>query len=206
MHCIGLQKRYERDLLDDVYFDNFIAKVNKALDQMSCTIEDFSNFFKPNKEKQSFAIDKVIMEILDLVDKPLRDNNIIVCYNPLETYEFIGYRNELKQILLNIINNSKDAIQLNSIENGKINISIKREENKLIIKIADNGKGIAPEIIKRVFEPYFTTKHKSSGTGIGLYMCKMIIEESFGGSIQLSNQKSGAVCEIILKDEEKVWQ
>lgn len=140
----------------------------------------------------------MIQEALNLLEKPLADNNIMVCFDPLEKFEFYGYKNELKQIIFNIINNSKDAIQSNGIALGKINVLIKRDNEKVIIRIEDNAGGVSLDIIKRVYEPYFTTKHKSNGTGIGLYMCKMIIEESFGGSIRLFNYKQGVVNEIIL--------
>lgn len=158
-----------------------------------------------DKEKENFNISLMIQEVLTLLEKPLADNDIMVCFDPFEKFEFFGYKNELKQIIFNIVNNSKDAIESNGITSGKITFSIKQDERKIVIRIKDNGGGISKDVIQKIYEPYFTTKHKSKGTGIGLYMCKMIIEESFGGTIRLFNYKDGVVNEIILNmDKEEI--
>lgn len=202
MYCISLERKFQKDDLDEKYFEDFVQKINKTVGQMSDTIDDFSNFFKPNKQRELFDIGPMINEVLNMLGSTLRDNEIMVCFDPQLSYKYNGYKNELKHIIFNLINNSKDAIQINNIQEGKILVTLLEEKNNIIIRIEDNGGGIKPEIIDRVFEPYFTTKHKANGTGIGLYMCKMIIEESLGGTIRIFNHHEGVVNEIVLSIKE----
>lgn len=202
MYCISLERKFQKGDLDEKYFEDFVQKINKTVGQMSDTIDDFSNFFKPNKQRELFDIGPMINEVLNMLGSTLRDNEIMVCFDPQLSYKYNGYKNELKHIIFNLINNSKDAIQINNIQEGKILVTLLEEKNNIIIRIEDNGGGIKPEIIDRVFEPYFTTKHKANGTGIGLYMCKMIIEESLGGTIRIFNHHEGVVNEIVLSIKE----
>ena len=117
---------------------------------------------------------------------------------------FLGYENELKQVFLNILNNAKDAI-LKQIEDGKIDfhgeieIVIDQKDNKIVIEMYDNGGGIPEEIMDRIFEPYFTTKEKCKGTGIGLYMSKIIVEEHLCGRLSVQNTKTGSMFKIELE-------
>jgi signal transduction histidine kinase len=111
--------------------------------------------------------------------------------------KMIGYQSELIQALLIVIHNSIDAARGNNIL-AIINIDIKEVENNVHINIEDNGGGISEEILKDIFNPYFTTKHESQGTGLGLYILKMIIEESMSGSVQIFNKNKGVNCKIII--------
>ncbi len=106
------------------------------------------------------------------------------------------YKRELVQVILNLINNSKDAISNNNIENGHIDIEVSKEDNWILLKVSDNGGGISNESIGKIFEPYFTTKGVSSGTGLGLYISKTIIETHFNGAIKAYNIDGGACFEI----------
>jgi signal transduction histidine kinase len=112
--------------------------------------------------------------------------------------EIYDYENEFSQVLLNIITNAKDALVSNKIEKPIIKINISKVENNLIVKIKDNANGINEEIIANVFEPYFTTKGKGNGTGIGLYMSKLIIEKNMNGKLEVENDEKGAVFKITL--------
>ena len=198
LQTTNLERKLKRGKADKEFLENFIKKIHKTVDNMNTTIEDFSNFFKPNKEKADFELNHLVEECLDIVKKPFHENNILICFDPLQASPYHGYKNELLQVLLNIINNSKDAIQINSIKNPKIAIEIFNEKDKYILKLSDNAGGIPEDILDRIFEPYFTTKFKSEGTGIGLYMCKLIIEDSMKGAIGFANENNGAVCTIIL--------
>ena len=204
-----LQDAYEFGELDRTHLDETVAGGMKQIDHMSRTIDDFRNFFKPDKEKERFNPREVVEEALKLVMAQLDWHRIEAalrcdCDNhqprPCDT-EFVGYPGELKQVLLNIIGNAKDAIiQREDAEPGfagKIDIVIASHTgdapaHACRITVQDNGGGIPSEHINRVFEPYFTTKEEGKGTGIGLYMAKVIIEEHMDGRILAENADDGA--------------
>jgi signal transduction histidine kinase len=165
---------------------------------MSDTINDFRNFFYPDKSVERFRVDKAIDDAINFIKGSYRINNIkIINYSSCKL-EITNHKNELIQVLLNIFNNSKDAIKEFNSQNGVVIIDVIMLENSLKITIQDNGGGIDQKIIDRVFEPYFTTKFKDEGTGIGLYMSKMIIEESMGGRLKLENKDLGVLTTIKL--------
>jgi len=165
---------------------------------MSKTIDDFRNFFKPNKEKVNFKLKDIFNSILSISTAQLSNHNIEINIMFHDEIEYFGYQNELKQVILNIINNAKDAIISNKIEDGKIEVDISLVKDILKITIEDNAGGINESIMDKIFEPYFTTKFKSQGTGIGLYMSKMIIEKNMKGSLKVINDEYGAVFTIKL--------
>jgi signal transduction histidine kinase len=154
---------------------------------MSKTIDDFRNFFRVDKIKHKFWVKKSIENTLSLLNAQLVSHNIQTSLHG-EDFEINGIESEFQQVVLNIISNAKDAIVLNHKEYGKIDIALK---NKQII-ISDNAGGIPKEVIQRVFEPYFTTKEQGMGTGVGLYMSKIIIEQNMGGRLHVTNTKEGA--------------
>ncbi len=198
LHVTNLDRRYKKGMVDDKFVNDFIKSVNKKIDNMNTTIEDFSNFFKPNKQKEHFDIGDILNESIELCKDSLKSNDIQIELDLKEKLPYYGFKNELVQVLLNIINNAKDAIQINNIENGKIKIDIIKSTHSYKINIEDNAGGIDEKILNKLFEPYFTTKFNSNGTGIGLYMCKMIIEDSLKGSISIENIADGALCIITL--------
>lgn len=164
-------------------------KVNDAIllgNNMSNTLEDFQNFFKPNKEKAEFSLKDCIEHSFKLSKYLLDKEKIEFHLKIRHDVRMHGFYNELSHVFLNIISNSKDALILK--ENKKlIEITVKQSTNKVRINIVDNGGGIDEEILPHVFEPYFTTKYKSAGTGIGLYMSKQIIEKHMQGTIDCKN-------------------
>ena len=170
--------------IDEKYLENYEEKQMKIINFMSKTIDDFRNFFKVDKEKEKFSIKKAIEDVIEIVSAQLKNHNIEVILNG-DDFEINGYPSEFKQVILNVINNAKDAILANNIQNGKIIITLKEK----YISIEDNAGGIPDEIKNRIFEPYFTTKE--NGTGIGLYMSKQIINQ-MGGDIEFTNTKQGA--------------
>ncbi|MAC82593.1 MAG: PAS domain-containing sensor histidine kinase [Arcobacter sp.] len=166
------------------------------IQNMSSTIEDFTNFFNPQKEKKAFNIKDAIYESINILNKSIQKENINIKISVNNEYKVIGVSNELSQVIINLIQNAKDAFISKDIENRQIDITL--EEKSIsskyyaILKVCDNACGISKENIDKIFEPYFTTKHKSQGTGLGLFMSKMIIEKSLNGTIEHQNYKDGS--------------
>lgn len=198
LHTMHLEKKVHKGDANKEFIFAYVNNVTSTLKNISKTMEDFSNFFKPNKEKITFKIEDLIKEVLVILEKVLTDNKIRVEFSQNTKTEYRGYKNELLHVFLNIISNSKDALQLQNCEQRFIEIDIKEENKNFIITIEDNGKGIDKDIFLKVYDPYFTTKSDKNGIGIGLYMSKTIIERSFKGKISLENKKSGILCTLYL--------
>ena len=181
-------------------FNKSYKEAKNITKNMSNTIEDFSEFFKPDKKIEQFFINEIIKQSYSILEKTLKNENIDISFKSPLDYKIAGYPNEFSHVLMNIINNARDILnKKDGIRTIKIKTDFTHDEilhNCVVIKIEDNGEGINNKIIDKIFEPYFTTKHKSSGTGIGLYMCKQIIENSMNGVISVENKKPGA-CFII---------
>ncbi|MCK4440748.1 MAG: sensor histidine kinase, partial [Sulfurovaceae bacterium] len=173
---VWINMKYNINQLNEEDMIIFKEKSNKLIQKMSNTIDDFRNFFSPNKTIEVFSVNSAIYEAIKFIEDSFLINNIVIVADFQTTKEIKNYKNELIQVLLNIFNNSKDAIKEKNITKGLVKIILEEVDKSIIIKIQDNGGGIKQDIIDRVFEPYFTTKFKSDGTGIGLYMSKMIIE------------------------------
>jgi signal transduction histidine kinase len=168
------------------------SRVNDAMilsKNMSTTLEDFQTFFNPHKIIKNFNIKDVIEKAIQLTKYQLEKENINIKVKLKSDIKILNYKNELTHIILNIINNSKDAFINKNIESKEILVIIKETKTFVIINIIDNGGGINNDIITKVFEPYFTTKHQSIGTGIGLYMSKQILEKHMQGRITCKNIK-----------------
>ncbi len=187
----NIHLRHSLGKLDKEYIDNQKDLSNALTEKMSTTIEDFRNFFKPNKEKQLFSIKNTIYQTVFLIDDSFKSNNIKIESEVLEDITIYGFENELSQVLLNIIKNSKDAFLEKNIQNPSIFIKTKYIDNYINILIFDNAGGINEAIIDKIFEPYFTTKDSYNGTGLGLYMSKIIIEQNMKGKLQVKNTKNG---------------
>ncbi|MCV6607430.1 MAG: ATP-binding protein, partial [Campylobacterales bacterium] len=178
-------------------------KILTLVEHLSQTIDDFRNFFKENKEKKLFTPEIPIEKIKTIIDGQLKSNNIKLLINNQSKEKIYGLIGELEQVILNIINNGKDAIVSQQKNNKEkkftININIyDNRDNCIAIEIIDNGGGIPEDILHKVFEPYFTTKFKSQGTGIGLYMSKTIIEKNMNGRLNVENIEDGAKFTILL--------
>ena len=173
----------EKESLEDG-FRNIINKAN----YLSKTIEDFRNFARADKEKEIFNLQELIQNSASIIDINLHQNNIDLIYDfDKEPLILNGLANELSQVILNILNNASDNFILQDSKMRKILIKAYKKE-KIVLEIYDNGDGIAQDIISKIFDPYFTTKHKSQGTGIGLYMCSEIIQKNFGGMLYVENR------------------
>jgi len=186
----------EGKLEDEIYIKSFIDKNKKTVKFMSSTIDDFRNFFRVDKEKHTFDVRSVTKSVINMLSAQLQMYNIEINLQG-ETFESFGFESEYQQVILNIISNAKDALVANNIKNPTIDIKI--DKNK--ISIEDNGGGIAKDIIDRIFEPYYTSKEQGKGTGMGLYLSKMIIVDSMGGELSVRNSDNGAVFEMSFKGE-----
>jgi PAS domain S-box-containing protein len=166
----------------------FYDESKNILKNMSQTIDDFTNFFNPQKEKHLFFVNESIEEALTLLDKMIVENMISVKVK-LEKSEVLGIQNELTQVIINLIKNSKDAFISKAILIREISITLKEKDGFAHIELQDNAGGISKENIDNIFEPYFTTKHQSSGTGLGLFMSKMICQKGLEGDLEVSSKK-----------------
>jgi len=184
---LSKQKEFDYSLLKEIE-DEIVNKIS----YMSQTIDDFSTFFRISKKKEYFNILESINDSIRLINVQLDANNIQININLDDTLDLkvLGFANEFRQVILNMIHNSMMAIVDTKQINGYINISIYLKDNNKVIEIIDNGKGIEEKYLEKIFDPYFTTKQK--GSGIGLYMSKVIIEHHMQGSLVVQNYKSGA--------------
>jgi C4-dicarboxylate-specific signal transduction histidine kinase len=188
----SLQLRYESGKLTSKEMNSDIQNVMENIMHMSQTIEDFRNFFKQDKVKQEFFISEAVNRAMSLVSASLENHNIKVEIKTEDDATVIGYQNEYSQVLLNIISNTCDACFEHKVSNPRIFICIARERERSVLYIRDNCGGIPDDMISRIFDPYFTTRGPDKGTGIGLYMSKMIIEQNMGGHLTASNVGGGA--------------
>jgi two-component system, NtrC family, C4-dicarboxylate transport sensor histidine kinase DctB len=177
--------------------DELYKESKTLISSMSSTIDDFTNFFNPQKEKKSFEIKDAINEALIILRKVIELENIHIQIDVPINYKVIGVSNELSQVIINLIQNSKDAFIQNDITNRTIIITLKEElildKKYALLEIKDNAGGISKENIDKIFDPYFTTKYKSQGTGLGLFMSKMIIEKSLEGELSHKNIDDGSI-------------
>ena len=176
--------------LDEVYLSKKVDEATVQLEFMSQTIDDFKDFYASNKSKELFSLAKATNETLELMKNSLDSNKIEIELNIQEDFEIENFKNEYKQVLLNLLSNAKDALTHRKITPAIITITI----DKNSISISDNAGGIKPELLSRVCEPYFTTKEGNSG--IGLYMSKMIIERNIKGKLKIKNALNGLECSI----------
>ena len=181
----GLKMKQELDLLKESELNDNLLHIVNLTQHLSQTIDNFRTFFRQEKEKSNFEVNDTITEALKIVEILLKEENIqtkIDCTS-INVY---SYKNELIQVLLSILNNAKDAFPKNC-ENKFIFISAYVKNSNLVVKIKDNAGGIPEDIINNIFEPYFTTKHQSQGTGIGLYIASEIIIKHMEGNFFVQN-------------------
>lgn len=203
---------YEYGELDQAYIDSAVRKAMGQIKHMSKTIDDFRSFFKPDKEETTFDSAQAVGQVLSLMSAQLEANSIhwrLNCHVHDRIFEKVeeiitcpektirGFRNEFEHVVLNLINNGREAILERKLREpdfteGLLAVDFYHEDNTVIIVVSDNGGGINPGIIDRIFDPYFTTKDPAQGTGIGLYMSKVILDHMHG-SLSAKNSPQGAV-------------
>jgi len=187
---------YDSPSFNKEFLDSSIAKSMEIIQYMSRTIDDFRDFFSTEREKSVFNVDEAISRALSLVEASFKDRNIHIEREIEQQLEIFGFPNEYSQVLLNILINAKDAFIENSIEIPRIVIRACNERGAVVVTLSDNAGGIPEEIIDRIFDPYFTTKGPQQGTGVGLFMSKVIIENKMGGQLSVQNTEDGAAFRI----------
>jgi DNA-binding response OmpR family regulator len=188
-----LNLRSQTQKLDPATTKKITININKYIKYLSNTIDDFRDFFKPQKEMRVSNFELIVSKTLSLVEESIKSKNIELIINEEQIKEFLTYENELVQVVLNLLKNAEDAFNDKDIKQPQISITIKANS----LSIEDNAGGIDEDVIEKIFDPYFSTKGKT-GTGLGLYMSKMIIEEHCNGELDVVNLKDGACFNIIL--------
>ena len=190
-----MKKIYKKHAIenDSDYFSSYYDS-KKVIKKMSDTIDDFRNFFDPHRPNELFCIKSALDDAMLVMQGTLQRHKIELKVDVKYEVYIKGYLNEFSQVLINLLNNSKDAFNQNLSNNRVITLEIKKiDDNYAMISFRDNAGGIKKDVIDKVFEPYFTTKHASMGTGLGLYMSRMIIQNSMGGTLEVQNYDDG-VC------------
>jgi CBS domain-containing protein/signal transduction histidine kinase len=186
--------------LTRTYLKKKTKKGNELIKYMSHTIDDFRHFFEPNRTKKRFELSKYIQSAVNIIEASLTYYHIeLQIITPKEPIFIFGYPSEFAQVVLNLLDNAKDVLIERKIQNPKIKIETKIEKNEVIIQIQDNGGGIDDKNIDKIFDIYFTTKAKTGGSGLGLYMSKLIIESKEMGEISVKNTQLGALFFIKLQ-------
>ncbi len=190
--------KYKLGKLDGEVFENCYTQATKQIDYMAQTIRDFMNFFKPNQSRETFNLSSVIDKVLDMVKPALDKHHITVIKEIGKNIKLKGYPNELAQVIVNLINNAKDAFLQRDTEGDRvIKIYSQEQDSRVVLHVEDNAGGIPQELIGKVFDAYFSTKSKD-GTGLGLYIAKVVIEDYMGGRISVENTSRGAHFKIEL--------
>ncbi len=208
LNAIGIivqnfSEAYKYDEMDQKYLDLKIAKIMSIISYMSETIDDFRNFFKPEKAAQKFFIKDTVDKAISFVEANFKGLNIdikFVCKNNPVAF---GYPNEYMQVVINILNNARDILIEKKDSEPYVRIDLYTSNGGSVLRIFNNGKQIEEDIKEKVFDPYFSTKHFSRGTGLGLYMGKNIIENSMGGKLYFENTPDGVEFVIDLPESKE---
>lgn len=194
-----LKEKNEADILTKEDIAKKLDSIEKRVSYMSDTIEDFMNYYKPNKDKTAFSISEAIKKALEISNYTKESQKIDIKVDAQEDLKIFGLLNEFVQVIVSIVSNIHDIRDEREIEDIKIEIVLTKDDSDAVLCISDNAGGIDEAILSKIFNPYFTTKHQSIGTGLGLHIAKMIIEDKMGGSLSAKNNKDGATFTIRIK-------
>ena len=186
----NLQDAERHQELTPQYLAQKIADAHRLIDKMSTTISDFRDFFRPDTAPETFDVSQPVGAALALTAASFKTHGIAVVTDFREAARITGRLNEYSQVIMNLLSNAKDAILARPSNGGQILVRVDRDGEQARVRVTDNGGGIAEAALARLFEPYFSTK--PDGTGIGLYMSKMIIEKRMGGRLSACNRETGA--------------
>jgi signal transduction histidine kinase len=192
----ALRSVLRRDRVDHEMLVSQTEMIEENTQYMSDTIEDFSNFFHPDKTETEFIVQDTIDKALNLLEQ--RTKNIKINIVTDKEVKVFSFEKEFLHVLLIILNNAIDNFESKAIDDPKIDIIIQEKENILKLTVCDNGEGIEGKKIDQIFDPYFSTKFSHEGTGLGLYMAKMMIENSMHGQLHVENKNAGACFEMII--------
>jgi len=188
----NMQMAFNEGKLTPEEMDQAVDSSMKTIVYMSRTIDDFRNFFRHDKEKEIFQVDRIVNKAIDFISATLEQKGIQVKCQFTQNVTAVGYPNEYAQVLLNIISNAKDVLLERKICSPEIVITVESTGENSLVSVSDNGGGIDEAVMPKIFDPYFTTKEPGKGTGIGLYMSKIIIEQNMGGKLYARNLDGGA--------------
>jgi C4-dicarboxylate-specific signal transduction histidine kinase len=188
-----LKEKNKQDLIQKSDLEDKLQKMEKRIVYMSKTIEDFMSYYNPNKEKSVFALYEALNHALDIVPFDINSENVTISVKGDFDIKIYALMNEYVQVVVSILTNISDTLTQRELLHVKIDIELKRDRGMAVLSISDSAGGIDEEILSKIFDPYFTTKHQSIGTGLGLYIAKMIIENNMGGSLSAKNHKDGAL-------------
>ncbi|NPA60016.1 MAG: PAS domain S-box protein, partial [Epsilonproteobacteria bacterium] len=197
--AINLKARLGK--LDNQTARTLSEDISQYTKHLSTTIDDFREFFKSNKDLKQTTYTELINGVLKIIESSIKTQHIELILELDNNDSFYTYPNEIRQVILNLIKNAEDVLLEKEIKSPYIKIRTYKEDTKLILEVVDNGGGVPDEIKENIFDPYFSTKTKKDGTGLGLYMSKTIIEEHCHGKLSLSNSDDGAIFKIILESE-----
>ena len=186
LSLFNVKKSVANENTDD--FEKFYDESKNIIQNMSQTIEDFANFFEPTKQKRKFCISDSINESLNILDNMI-DQEMVSVKSTFEAIEVLGVSNELTQVVINLIKNACEAFVANSILIREIGIKVSLSNGFALVELSDNAGGISKAFQEKIFEPYYTSKHNSTGTGLGLFMSKMICEQGLNGSLEVKSKK-----------------
>ncbi|MBI2355318.1 MAG: HAMP domain-containing histidine kinase [Deltaproteobacteria bacterium] len=188
----GMQLNHEMGQLSKEEMKGYSDMAMATIQFMSRTIDDFRNFFRPDKKRQMFHINQVVSRTISIIEGTLNKHRITIEVDTTDDPVVNGYPNEFSQVILNILTNARDAMAERGIGDPRIKIGMRSENGKAVVTIVDNAGGIPDDVIGRIFDPFFTTKGPDKGTGIGLYMSKEIIEKNMNGRLTARNTGIGA--------------
>ena len=197
-NAINLKAKLNK--LDNDMASDLSEKISSYAQHLSLTINDFRDFFKSNKQKQQMTFNDIIRTVLGIIELSISSKNIKLVQNLNCDDSFYSYPNELKQVVLNLLKNAEDVLLEKNIDDPHIYINTYKKNENYILEIKDNGGGISLEHLEKVFDPYFSTKTQKDGTGLGLYMSKIIITEHCKGELNVSNTNDGAIFTLVLEN------
>lgn len=182
----------DEETIDKKYLSKGLKNIKNEVDSLSLIIENFQQITSTKAIKVETNADEIMKEAINIFRNSKDIENIDFLVETIETPSFITYKNELTTILINLLINAKEAILRNSIKNGVIKLKEYHLNNNIFFEISDNGRGVDKEILDKIFEPYFSTKETKHGVGLGLYMCKTLIQMHLQGKIEIENHPLGA--------------
>lgn len=180
-------------------FEKVTNEISYEIDKLTSIITDFQAFFKPETEKNTFELDKIVRKAIKLIEPALKNHNISIEADLQEGIKMHGYQNEYIQVILILLNNSMDVLLQRKVEKPVIKIYLRFEDNSSILTVTDNAGGISENLVNKIFDPYFTTKKGGEGTGLGLYLSKSFIERDMGGKLTARNADRGMEFKIEIK-------
>lgn len=196
-----MRLKAKKNKLDFDEFEPLSKKIMTQIKYLSNTIDDFKEYFKPDKKPTYATLEDIVFGVIEITEASLANNNVEVSLELNAKEKILTFVNEVQQAVINIVKNAEDALKEKREENRKLQIRAYQKDIFNIIEIEDNAGGIDPDVLPKIFDPYFSTKDEKNGTGLGLYMTKMIIQKHCQGNVRVENTKEGALFTIELPSE-----